>query len=161
MAVDSCHIRPPGVAASSLTVAHVIHSLGAGGAEAVLVELARAAPSAGLRLIVVGLSDPQSGTGVHHSVVPQLRKLGATVYEMHAARYNPMLVVTLAKIFRKESVDVVHTHMKHADVVGGAAADLPICRRCRPYMSSMSPHPRCTSYGSGLRCSRADACPAR
>ena len=30
---------------------------GAGGAEAVLVDLARAAPSAGLRLIVVGLSD--------------------------------------------------------------------------------------------------------
>ncbi len=105
-------------------MAHVIHSLGAGGAEAVLVELARAAPSVGLRLIVIGLSDPLSGAGVHHSVVPQLWKLGATVYEMHSARYNPMLAVTLAKLFRKERVDVVHTHMKHADVVGGAAARL-------------------------------------
>jgi glycosyltransferase involved in cell wall biosynthesis len=105
-------------------VAHVIHSLGAGGAEAVLVELARAAPSAGLRLIVVGLSVAHSGTRVHHSVVPQLRELGATVYEMHAARYNPMLAVTLAKLLRKERVDVVHTHMKHADVVGGMAARL-------------------------------------
>jgi glycosyltransferase involved in cell wall biosynthesis len=112
--------RPP----ASLTVAHVIHSLGSGGAEAVLVEMARAAPSAGLRIIVVGLSTADTSTGVNHSVVPQLRELGATVYEMHAARYNPTVAVTVAKILRAERVDVVHTHLKHADVVGGMAARL-------------------------------------
>src|ERR1700733_11932224 len=108
----------PALSPASLTVAHVIHSLGSGGAEAVLVELARAAPSAGLRLIVIGLSSPPSGVSVGHSVVPQLRELGATVYEMNAARYNPTPAITLAKIFREEHVDIVHTHLKHADIVG-------------------------------------------
>ncbi|WP_232423289.1 glycosyltransferase [Mycobacterium sp. 155] len=107
-----------------LTVAHVIHSLGAGGAEAVLVELARAAPAAGLRLVVVGLSDARSGEEVDNRVVPQLRELGATVYEMHTGRYDPTSAVTLARLLRDERVDIVHTHLKHADIVGGAAARL-------------------------------------
>lgn len=107
-----------------LTVAHVIHSLGAGGAEAVLVDLARAAPSAGLRLVVVGLSDARDTTGVDNRTVPRLRELGVTVHELHAARYNPAAVATLARLLRAERVDVVHTHLKHADLIGGAAAKL-------------------------------------
>jgi glycosyltransferase involved in cell wall biosynthesis len=115
------------VTQSPLTVAHVIHSLGSGGAEAVLVEMARAAPSARLRLIIVGLSSADI-VGTDHSVVPQLRELGATVYEMHAGRYDLTRAVAVAEILRKEHVDIVHTHLKHADVVGGVAArlaDLP------------------------------------
>jgi glycosyltransferase involved in cell wall biosynthesis len=107
-----------------LTVAHVIHSLGAGGAEAVLGELARAAPSAGMRPIIVGLSDARLGTGVDRRGVSQLREHGATVYEMHGARYSPGQAVTLARLLRDERVDIVHTHLKHADVVGGVAARL-------------------------------------
>ena len=42
--------RPP------LRVAHLIHSLGPGGAESVLVELADAAGAAGLELVVIALS---------------------------------------------------------------------------------------------------------
>lgn len=107
-----------------LTVAHVIHSLGAGGAEAVLVELARVAPSAGMRLVVIAISDARSGGSVDNRAVPQLRELGVTVYEMHAARYDPTAIWRLARILRDEKVDVVHTHLKHADVVGGVAARL-------------------------------------
>ena len=113
-------VEPP----ARLTVAHIIHSLGAGGAEAVLVELARTALSAGLHLIVVGLSDARSGTGIDRRAVPRLQELGATVYEMHAARYDPTVAVALVKILRDERVDIVHTHMKHADVVGSLAARL-------------------------------------
>lgn len=110
--------------ADRLTVAQVIHSLGSGGAEALLVELARVAPSAGIRLVVVGLSDAQSDTGVDNRVVPLLRELGATVIEMHTARYDFTAAVKLAKLLRDEGVDIVHTHLKHADVVGGLAAKL-------------------------------------
>ena len=110
--------------ADRLTVAQVIHSLGSGGAEALLVELARVAPSAGIRLVVVGLSDAQSDTGVDNRVVPLLRQLGATVIEMHTARYDVTAAVKLAKLLRDEGVDIVHTHLKHADVVGGLAAKL-------------------------------------
>ena len=106
---------------ATLTVAHVIHCLGAGGAETVLVELARAAPSAGLRLIVVALSDPDPDARVDERA-PMLRALGATVYEMHAARYDIGAAAKLAAILRDERVDIVHTHLKHADVVGGIAA---------------------------------------
>lgn len=106
----------------TLTVAQVIHSLGSGGAEAMLVELAGVARSAGLRLIVIGLSDARSADGVDNRVVPKLRELGATVYEMHTARYDFSAAFGLAKILRDERVDIVHTHLKHADVVGGAAA---------------------------------------
>jgi glycosyltransferase involved in cell wall biosynthesis len=114
----------PALPPDPLTVAHVIHSLGSGGAEAVLIEMARAAPLAGLRMVVVGLSSADSGAGVNHNVVSQLRELGATVYEMHAARYNFTVTVSVAKILRAERVDIVHTHLKHADVVGGVAARL-------------------------------------
>ncbi len=53
-AVGGPEAAPPG--AAPLRVTHVIHSLGPGGAENVLVELAAAAPSAGIELQVVGLS---------------------------------------------------------------------------------------------------------
>ncbi|WP_396925653.1 glycosyltransferase [Mycolicibacterium sp.] len=105
-----------------LTVAHVIHSLGAGGAEAVLVELARAAPSAGIRLVVVGLSDAVSDEGIDNRVVPLLREQGAVVHELHSGRYDATAIARLAKVLREEHVDIVHTHLKHADLVGGLAA---------------------------------------
>lgn len=106
-----------------LTVAHVIHSLGAGGAEALLLELARVAPSVEIRLVVIGLSDARSGYS-DSRVAAHLRDMGVTVYEMRAGRYDLPAVVRLARILRDEGVSVVHTHLKHADVVGGLAARL-------------------------------------
>ncbi|WP_307789384.1 glycosyltransferase [Mycolicibacterium baixiangningiae] len=110
----------PGV----LTAAHVIHSLGAGGAESVLVELARVARAAGIRLIVIGLSDANTGSEGDRRAIAQLQELGATVYQLHTKRYDLRSALTLAKILRRERVDIVHTHLKHADVVGGVAARL-------------------------------------
>ncbi|WNG86965.1 glycosyltransferase [Mycobacterium sp. ITM-2016-00317] len=107
-----------------LTVAHVIHSLGAGGAESVLCEFTAAAKTAALRPVVIGLSDAHSGTTVDHRTALRLRESGATVYEMHASRYSPGIAVAVARLLRAEGVDVVHTHLKHADVIGGAAARL-------------------------------------
>jgi glycosyltransferase involved in cell wall biosynthesis len=106
-----------------LTVAHVIHSLGAGGAEALLVELARVAPSVGMRLVVIALSEARSGY-TDNRVVAQLRELGVSVYEMNAGRYDLPAIVRLARLLRDEQAQVVHTHLKHADVVGGLAARL-------------------------------------
>lgn len=105
-----------------MTVAHVIHSLGAGGAEAVLVEMASTAASVGIRPVVVALSEANTGSQMDGSVVLRLRDRGVTVHELQTARYNPVAVLTLAKLLREEQVDIVHTHLKHADVVGGAAA---------------------------------------
>jgi glycosyltransferase involved in cell wall biosynthesis len=100
-------------------VAHVIHSLGAGGAETVLEHLAPAARAASIDIVVVGLSD-----AADNRTALRLREAGVTVHELHRGRYDLTAVVTLARLLRSERVDVVHTHLKHADVVGGLAARL-------------------------------------
>lgn len=110
--------------APPLTVAHVIHSLGAGGAESMLTEFAAVAGSAELRVVVVGLSDARNGADVDNRIATRLRELGATVYEMHAGRYDPRAAIRLATVLKSEQVEVVHTHLKHADIVGGVAARL-------------------------------------
>ena len=102
-----------------MKVAHVIHSLGAGGAEAVLEHLAPAARAASIEIIVIGLSD-----AADNRTALRLRESGVTVHELHRRRYDLTAVLTLARLLRSARVDVVHTHLKHADVVGGLAARL-------------------------------------
>lgn len=113
---DSPPLRP-------LTVAHVIHSLGSGGAEALLLELARVAPSVEIKLVVISLSEARAGY-TDNRVVAKLREMGVTVHEFGAGRYDLPAIVRLARLLRNEKVEVVHTHLKHADVVGGLAARL-------------------------------------
>jgi glycosyltransferase involved in cell wall biosynthesis len=102
---------------ATLRVAHVIHSLGAGGAEAVLATLAGAARRVGVETVVIGLSDADDDRAV-----PALHAAGAQVHQLHRARHDPRAVLDVVRLLRRERVDVVHTHLKHADVVGGVAA---------------------------------------
>lgn len=99
-----------------LRVAHLIHSLGPGGAENVLVELAQAAHGARLELVVIGLS-PVSDP-VHART---LRRLGVPVAELGLARWDLRAVRHTAELLRRHHVQLVHTHLKHADLVGVAA----------------------------------------
>ena len=110
---------PPPDRGAHVKVAHVIHSLGAGGAEAVLEHLAPAARAASVEIIVIGLSD-----AADNRTARRLREAGVTVHELHRGRYDLTAVLTLARLLRSARVDVVHTHLKHADVVGGLAAGL-------------------------------------
>jgi glycosyltransferase involved in cell wall biosynthesis len=90
--------------------------LGPGGAENILVELAEVAHYAGLELVVVALSpvpDP-----VHART---LRRLGVPVVELDLARWDPRAVPRAAARLREHRVQLVHTHLKHADLVGVAA----------------------------------------
>ncbi len=98
-------------------MAHVIHSLGAGGAEGVLTEMVAPARDAGVDVVVMGLSDAQDDRAA-----VALRETGASVHEFHAPRYDPRVIRTLQHALVRERIDVVHTHLKHADVVGGLAA---------------------------------------
>jgi len=100
-----------------LRVAHLIHSLGPGGAESVLVELAEAADRVGLELVVVGLSpvpDP-----VH---ARNLRRLGVPVVELGLGRWDLRAVPRTVTALREHRPHLVHTHLKHADLVGAAAS---------------------------------------
>ena len=99
-----------------LRVAHLIHSLAPGGAESVLVELAGAAPAAGLELTVVALSPASRSTHAD-----ALRARGVPVVELDLPRWDPRAVPQAIAALRAFAPHVVHTHLKHADIVGGVA----------------------------------------
>ena len=100
-------------------VVHVIHSLGPGGAENVLVDLADVAATAGMEIVVVALSPhPQP---VHAAA---LRVRGVHVVELGLARWDPRALLGTAAVIREHRPQVVHTHLKHADLIGAAAGRL-------------------------------------
>ncbi len=107
---------PRDAARRRLRIAHLIHSLGPGGAENVLVELARVAPEAGLDLLVIGLSPTPNP--VH---ADSLRALGIPVVLLDLPRWDPRAVPGTVTALRRFRPDVVHTHLKHADLVGAGA----------------------------------------
>src|SRR3954454_9164626 len=103
-AFDGKNAPPP------LRVAHIIHSLGPGGAESVLVELADVAAAAGLELLVIALSP--TPRPVHAAA---LRARGVSVIELNLPRWDPRAVPATIDVLRSFGPDLVHTHLKHAD----------------------------------------------
>lgn len=103
---------------SPLRVTHVIHGLGPGGAERVLLDLAEAAPAAGMQLSVLSLMPL-----AEHSYPDELRRRGASVSTLElGSRWDARALQLAARRIATTSPDVVHTHLKHADLVGGFAA---------------------------------------
>jgi glycosyltransferase involved in cell wall biosynthesis len=102
-----------------LRVAHLIHSLSPGGAESVLVELAGVAATAGLELAVVALSPASRSTHAD-----ALRARGVEVVQLDLPRWDPRAVSRALDELRAWGPQVIHTHLKHADIVGGVAGSV-------------------------------------
>ncbi len=103
---------------SHLRAVHVIHALERGGAEALLVDLATVAPDAGLELAVVSLMrlhDRRYADALAARGVPVVA-LGL------GTRWDPRALAAGVAAVGAHRPDVVHTHLKHADLVGAAAA---------------------------------------
>jgi glycosyltransferase involved in cell wall biosynthesis len=98
-------------------VAHIVPTLHPAGPEIGLVDLAAAAPEAGLELVVIALASTSET-----SQVSALRRHGVPVEELGLARWDPRAVPRTAAMVRAHGARVVHTHLPPADVVGGAAA---------------------------------------
>ncbi len=99
-------------------VVHLIHSLEPGGAEAVLVDLARAAPAAGLELAVMPLVRPRD-----ERYLAALRELDVPVLALDLpSRWDVRAFPRSLTLLREWQPDVVHTHLKHADLVGAVGA---------------------------------------
>lgn len=100
-----------------MRVAHVISSLGVGGAENMLVSLTEALASRGWESHVVSLTDE----GV---LASELRVRGATVSAlgMRSGVPNPVAIPRLASAMRSYRPDVIQTWMYHANLIGGGAA---------------------------------------
>lgn len=100
-----------------MKVAHLVPTLHPGGPETGLVDLAAAAPQAGLELMVVALATTSDTTQVS-----ALRRLGVPVAELGLAPYDPRAAGRVARALRERGAQIVHTHLPQADVVGAAAA---------------------------------------
>jgi glycosyltransferase involved in cell wall biosynthesis len=101
-----------------LRVCHVIHSLGHGGAERMLVEMAKASPVMATTVTVVPLMVTKET-----DYAAQLRALDVTVAEPSvSSRWDLRAVQRTISILGTQHPDIVHTHLKHADVVGGLGA---------------------------------------
>jgi len=99
-------------------VCHLIHALGPGGAEQVLVDLARVAPAVGLRVSVIALTG--DADSVH---ARQLRSAGASVTSLRLrSRWDPRAFPRAARAVRAMRPDLLHAHMKHADLVAAVTS---------------------------------------
>lgn len=104
--------RPP------VRVCHVIHDLRPGGAEHLLVDLAGVARQHGIEMAVVA---PMSlRPGGHAS---ELRAAGVEVVSLQLkTRWDPRGAARLRRELTRLQPDVVHAHLKHADLLAARSA---------------------------------------
>ena len=96
----------------------LIDTLGAGGAELLLPELARVAPSAGIDLHVTALNVRD-----HSPAAARLRERGVVPTTVPIRSIlGPNDIWRVRDEIARVSADVVHTHLGNADFVGGLAA---------------------------------------
>jgi glycosyltransferase involved in cell wall biosynthesis len=98
-------------------VAHLVPALHSDGPEIGLVDLAGVARQADIDMIVIALSVSSDA-----AEVGALRRAGAPVAELDLFPWDPRAVPRTAKLLREQHVEIVHTHLPQADVVGAAAA---------------------------------------
>jgi glycosyltransferase involved in cell wall biosynthesis len=98
-------------------IAHLVPTLHPDGPELGLVDLAGAAREAGLDLRVIALAATSET-----SQVSALSRLGVPVAELGLAPWDLRGVPRVARLLRQEQVQLVHTHLPQADVVGATAA---------------------------------------
>lgn len=97
---------------------HVIHSLEPGGAERVLVDLAEVAVARGVRITVVPLLAPRDPR-----IADALRAASADVRPLHlAGRWDPRAFARCRRLLRALRPDVVHSHLKHADLTAAVSS---------------------------------------
>ena len=84
-----------------------------------LVDLAAVSGTTGVEPVVIVL-----GSSGDRWEVARLRSLGVPVVELGLAPWDPRAVRRTARLLREHGVDLVHTHRRPADVVGGLATRL-------------------------------------
>lgn len=103
----------------------LIDSLNAGGAERCVLNLARALSPARVQLHVCAL-----GEIAGNPLRAEFERLGVPVTVLGSTRfYHPRSALRLAAIVRREAIDLIHTHLTSADLLGrtvGAIMGVPV-----------------------------------
>ena len=103
-----------------MVIAHVLSSLSIGGGERVALELAGSQVEAGHRVLVVSLAAPPDGP-----LAEPFKAAGVAVLRVpKGSGLDPILSLRLAALFRREGVNVVHTHNRLPLAYGVAAGRL-------------------------------------
>ena len=117
-------------------VMHVLNTLETGGAEHVVLNVAQHLDRAAFDVHVCSLA----GDG------PLAREFQALGVPVHAVRRRPGvdlgLPFVLARLIRRERIDLVHTHNAGPWLYGGLAAKLAGARLCHTEHSNLFPHQR-------------------
>lgn len=100
-----------------MKVAHLVPTLHPDGPDLGLVDLAAVAREADIEMLVIALA-----TTSDNAQVTALRRAGVPVAELELFPWDPRAVARVAKLMRDKQVQLVHTHLPQADVVGAAAA---------------------------------------
>ncbi len=99
-------------------VLHFAYSIGGGGAEAMLMNLAESLDPAQFRTVVVAIN---AKPWPHQ--LKRLQEAGVNVHDLESTTYlNPRTLARLHAVLRAERPDIVQTWTHHADLVGGWAA---------------------------------------
>lgn len=107
------------------TVLHFIHTIGGGGAEAMLISLASSLDPERFRSVVVAIN---AAPWPH--LVRRLNEAGVTVHDLEGTAFlQPATLSRLRAVLRAEAPDIVQTWMHHADLVGGWVARLAGVRK--------------------------------
>src|SRR5581483_7914396 len=117
-----------------LNIAHVTQSLDVGGAENLLVEFARHTDRRRFAPRVVSLTTRGALAG-------EIEATGCPVTALDiGGGFRPGLFVRLARLFRRERIDVVHTHDDRPHIYGTGAALLAGVPRVVHTRHGQSPH---------------------
>ncbi|MCF8108716.1 MAG: glycosyltransferase [Desulfohalobiaceae bacterium] len=103
-----------------MKILHLINDLGYGGAQKVLLELAKSVDRNRFQFSV-GLW----GSGWGSELIPKFRDLGLEVVDFQArTKFDPRALWALYRYLRRESIDILHTHLMLMHVMGRMAGKL-------------------------------------
>jgi glycosyltransferase involved in cell wall biosynthesis len=106
------------VGVARIRICHVIHDLKPGGAERVLLDLGAVSRDAGMEISLVSLM-PLTDLSFRE----QLAALSVHVSSLDLrSRWDPRAFRRAPGVIADHTPDVVHSHLKHADLIGGYAA---------------------------------------